>query len=686
MVNDWLAAHPDTYPNDDPAFISLVDRQRRLSDGLLDIRTIDADGGLHLVPSRTRQPIANVAGHEDVSIQFLTHGGGIFIGRPVFSRASARWIVPVTARAQGNTVAVIGGVIELGRVGKLFEPQRMGPGGSITVIRADGTTLFRAPAIEGAVGKGIAASPDFIQHFSVAERGIYRIRGAYDGAERVISFSRLKGYPIIVAVTARVDDVLRPWWRETLVLCGIALAVTILAGVLTYRFLRQYRLAQDRIEFLAYRDGLTGLPNRRLARDRFIQAMAHADRAGTKVAMLFLDLDHFKVANDSLGHAFGDSLLKGIAGRVGECVRDTDTVSRHGGDEFLVLLADLRDNGAITLIAEKILQRLEAPFDIDGNIHLTSMSIGIAVFPDDGKNFDVLLKKADLAMYKAKESGRNTYCFYNEELNARSNELLFIQNGLRQALVNGEFILHYQPQYSLATRRVIGAEALIRWNHPTLGLLPPGRFIPIAEEIGSIVQIGAWVIGEACRQAMAWRTAGLPVVVMAVNLSALQFKRGNLEQIVLDALKRSGLEPRLLELELTESALISDVPRVLATVEKLRHIGLRLSIDDFGTGYSSLAYLKRLKVDKLKIDRSFVCDAAGDPEDAAIVRTIIQIAKSLNLETIAEGVEDEETLSFLAACHCDEAQGYHLGRPMEAAKMADLLRRQASSGCDVTGC
>jgi EAL domain-containing protein (putative c-di-GMP-specific phosphodiesterase class I) len=340
-------------------------------------------------------------------------------------------------------------------------------------------------------------------------------------------------------------------------------------------------------------------------------------------------------------------------------------------------LGDVKSNDGISVVTEKILKRLEASFDIDGQIHSTSISIGVAVYPDDGHNFETLLKKADIAMYLAKEAGRNTYRFFNDKMNSKADETLHLQNGLRRALTNGEFILHYQPQIDLISGKLIGAEALIRWNHPEFGLVPPGRFIPIAEDCGLIVQIGDWVIGEACRQAMAWQTAGLPKFVVAVNLSALQFKRGNLEKTLGDALEQSGLDPKFLELELTESILIQDIQSVLPTVERLKGLGLRLSIDDFGTGYSSLSYLKRLKVDKLKIDQSFVRDLATDPEDAAIVRTIIQMAKSLNLKTIAEGVEDEETLSFLKLNDCDEAQGYLIGRPMEPDHlMAALFQKE----------
>jgi diguanylate cyclase (GGDEF)-like protein/PAS domain S-box-containing protein len=435
------------------------------------------------------------------------------------------------------------------------------------------------------------------------------------------------------------------------------------------------KAAEKKIEFLAYRDVLTGLPNRMLLRDRFEQALAHADRAHTRVALLFLDLDNFKTINDSLGHAVGDALLKEIATRLGECVRETDTISRQGGDEFLIVLPDLRGTEVITPILIKIRERLQAPIHSEGHELTTSASIGVSLYPDDGRDFETLLRMADTAMYRAKEAGRNQYRFFDEQMNVEAVEQLRLKNGLWRALAQGEFELHYQPQIELASGRVTGAEALLRWRHPEQGLIDPVRFIPVAEECGLIVTIGEWVLHEACCQAMAWRAAGLPPLLMAVNLSAVQFRRGEVEQTVAEALQASGLEPQLLELELTESILIRDTDASLASVRRLKQMGVKLAIDDFGTGYSSLSYLKRFDIDKLKIDRSFVRDLATDPDDAVIVRAIIQMAVSLNLRTLAEGVEDEAALAQLRRFACDEAQGYYFARPMNAADFASFVAK-----------
>jgi diguanylate cyclase (GGDEF)-like protein/PAS domain S-box-containing protein len=447
----------------------------------------------------------------------------------------------------------------------------------------------------------------------------------------------------------------------------------VIAILGTYEDITERKASEERTRFLVYHDGLTELPNHLLAFDRLQQAMAYADREGTKVALLFLDLDNFKTINDSLGHSIGDKLLREIAARLGKCVRDTDTVSRQGGDEFLIVLPALSDTDATALVLDKLLQSIHAPMEIDGHELSTSVSIGIAMFPDDGRDFESLMKKADTAMYRAKEAGRNTYCFFDKQMNDDVLESLQMRSGLVRALERGEFVLNYQPQIDLASGALVGVEALVRWRHPVLGMVPPGRFIPVAEETGLIVPIGEWVMMEACRQAAAWHLAGYPRISMAVNLSAIQFKRGDVEKLVIRALNESGLDPARLELELTESILIRDTENILATVRRMKLLGVMLSIDDFGTGYSSLSYLKRFSVDKLKIDQSFIRDLATDPDDAAIVRAVVQMARSLGLRTIAEGVEDEKILNYLRIYHCDEAQGYHIARPMPAEAMTEML-------------
>lgn len=447
-----------------------------------------------------------------------------------------------------------------------------------------------------------------------------------------------------------------------------------LSGYLTIAAdITERKLAEQKIEFLAYHDSLTGLPNRLLLQDRMEQAMAHSDRTRSRVALMFMDLDNFKQINDSLGHASGDALLKQVAQRLRECVRDTDTLSRQGGDEFVIVLQDLSSGAAAEPVLNKIIGRLQEPFYAEGHELSTSVSIGVTLYPEDGKDFDTLSKKADMAMYRAKEAGRNTYRFFDKEMNVEAIDHLRTRNGLRRAVERDEFVLHYQPQIDLTSGAVIGVEALLRWQRSEHELVAPGKFIPVAENSGLIVPIGEWVIQQACRQAMLWQQAGLPPLTMAVNLSAVQFKHGNVEATVTSALQQSGLNPVLLELELTESILIQNVEQVLATVKRLKQLGVKLAIDDFGTGYSSLSYLKRFDIDKLKIDQSFIRDLATDPDDAAIVQAIIQMARSLKLKTIAEGVESTDMHAQLRNFQCDEAQGYHFARPMSADEFARYL-------------
>ena len=444
------------------------------------------------------------------------------------------------------------------------------------------------------------------------------------------------------------------------------------------------KAAEDKIEFLAYHDALTRLPNRLLGKDRARQAVAYAERHGARAAVLCLDLDHFKLINDSLGHSVGDALLTAVAARLQDCLRETDILSRLSGDEFLIVLQDVHGNDAASSICEKILKQLGDPYDIDEHELSSSCSIGIAIYPQDGTDAETLLKHADTALFKAKEGGRNTYRFFDDAMNSAAVEHLRMREGLRHAVERGEFVLHYQPQMG-HRQGMIGAEALLRWQHPELGLLPPQRFIPTAEETGLIVSIGDWVLREACRQAVAWQAAGLPHFVVAVNLSAVQFKRGDLALTVAAALKESGLDPALLELELTESTLIQDTESALATLHRLKALGIKLSIDDFGTGYSSLSYLKRFNVDKLKIDQSFIRNLGTDPDDSAIVSAIVQMARGLSLTTIAEGVESEHTLDRLYELGCKEWQGFHFARPMPPEDFVLFLataaaKRQSGGG------
>ena len=425
----------------------------------------------------------------------------------------------------------------------------------------------------------------------------------------------------------------------------------------------EQKQAEHRIDFLSHHDTLTGLPNRALAIDRLEQALIYAKRNKTKIALLHIDIDGFKTINDSLGYHMGDAIIKAVANKLQENLKETDTISRQGGDEFLVILPDINDADNISTIATRLIKKLNEAIIVDSHSLSSTVSMGIALSPDDGENFETLLQKADTAMHKAKESGGNAYCFFAEHMNKEITEHLSFVQDMKQALFKNEFELYFQPQIDLQTNQICGTEALLRWNHPTKGFIPPMSFIPIAESSGLIIQIGEKVIHDACHQAALWNKEGIECNI-AVNISAIQLQRGNLEEIIKEALRLSGLHPSCLELELTESVLIKDTEQTLQSIKRLKNLGIKLSIDDFGTGYSSLAYLKRFAVDKLKIDKSFIQDIAEDQENIAIVQAIIQIAKSLGLKTIAEGVETLEIVELVKHYECDEVQGYFYAKPM----------------------
>jgi len=434
------------------------------------------------------------------------------------------------------------------------------------------------------------------------------------------------------------------------------------------------KVAEERIQFLAYSDALTGLPNRRLLQDRLTQALASARRQKSRVALLFLDLDTFKNINDSLGHSVGDLLLQELAERLKTWGRKQDTVARVGGDEFLIVLTEVKDIIDAAVAAERLLDAIIGEYTIQDHTLNITCSLGISIFPEHGADAETLIKNADAAMYSAKENGRNNLRFFAEEMNAQVVERLTLENSLRVALDKKELFLVYQPQVDMSTGRIVGLEALLRWQHPELGLVPPDRFIRIAEKSGLILPIGEWVLRTACSQALKWQEEGLPALTVAVNVSAIQFRQESFCGLIGRVLHETGLAPQCLELELTESLLVADTGVTLSVIQELKAMGLTLAIDDFGTGYSSFSYLRQFRVSKLKIDRSFIRDVAVNPDDAAITAAIISMAKSLKLKVIAEGVENEAQMSFLRAHHCDEIQGYYFSKPLAVEKVADKLR------------
>lgn len=428
-----------------------------------------------------------------------------------------------------------------------------------------------------------------------------------------------------------------------------------------------------RLNYLAYHDALTGLPNRLLFQDRFQHAVAKARRSGRKVAVLFLDLDQFKRINDSLGHDIGDQLLRKVAERIRGSAREEDTLARFGGDEFVLLLEDVPQADTAGIVANKVLSALAQTFEVGGLQLYATASIGIGIYPDNGESMEELLRCADIAMYRAKELGRNTLQFYTPDLNARARDTLYLESGLRQALTKEELELYYQPQFDLTSGRMIGAEALLRWNHPERGLLLPAAFLPLAEETGLIFAISDWILQTVCAQNKAWQAGGFPHLVVAVNITPRMFTQRELPRMVERALISSGLEARFLELEVTESMILHNVAAATQTLEELSRLGVNLAIDDFGSGYSSASSLRRLPIGKLKIDRLFVKDLVGNPKDASTAASVIALAQSMNLGVIAEGVETEEQLRFLKSKGCSQGQGFLFSRPLAEAQFTRLL-------------
>jgi diguanylate cyclase (GGDEF)-like protein len=440
---------------------------------------------------------------------------------------------------------------------------------------------------------------------------------------------------------------------------------------------RQFLQQEEELRIMAYHDTLTGLPNRQLFNElvNLALAQAHRHNHGRRLAILFLDLDRFKVINDTLGHSIGDSLLQAVAQRLRECCRrERDTVARRGGDEFIILLPELDTTQEAVNVARKIVDSFGQPFTVSGHELYISTCIGISIFPNDGADGETLIRNADMAMYCAKESGRNRYHLYNPVMDDQAAQRLEMESSLRKGLQKGEFFLNYQPEVNVKTGRLISMEALLRWRHPELGLIPPLQFIPVTEEIGMIDQLGKWVLHTACAQNKAWQDAGYASVRVAVNLSPSQFQSIRLQEMVEEILTDTGLDPHWLELEVTEGIMLQDVDTTINTLSRLSDLGVHISIDDFGTGYSSLSYLRKLPIHTLKIDQSFINDILANPDDAAIATAIITMAKSLRLNVIAEGVEAKEQMRFLYALNCSSMQGYYFGKPLSAGELSPILK------------
>ena len=517
----------------------------------------------------------------------------------------------------------------------------------------------------------------------VGKRGYYILWACMMGILAIITFATTHGWR---ASPVLPRDPMELWRDASIILGAGGLAVWVIVNDIQKTLIdlraqvAKVLESQKHLAYLSQHDALTGLPNRSMGRDHIQQAIVNAARRRARVALLFVDLDNFKAVNDSLGHAAGDEFLKQVAIRLEGAVRKSDIVDRHGGDEFVIGLTDVGDVEDVSKAANTVLGSLTTPIVINGAEISTTCSIGIALYPDDGADYESLLREADIAMYQAKEAGRNAFRFFDPTMNANIQSNVLLLSQLRTALARQEFVLHYQPVVRLDTGAWMGAEALIRWQHPQKGLVPPGDFIPAAEKSGLIVEMGEWVLQEACRQMAIWQATGRDHFVMAVNLSPVQFKRGNIVAVVEKALRQSGANPACLELEITESTLVQDTETFIASLQQLKALGVKISIDDFGTGYSNLSYLQRFAVDTLKIDQSFVKRLQIGPQDRAIVTAIIQMARSLGLDTTAEGIEDEASRQILLDLGSNLGQGYYFARPMAIAAFDAAAAVLTSSG------
>jgi len=537
----------------------------------------------------------------------------------------------------------------------------------ITVHDTQGITLYESPSTSRLLGYPPGALVGRIPFDSIHPKDLPRTREAFA--------KLLKGEPPKNPVEFRFRHAKGHWIHLEALGNNLLDHPGIRGVVITSRDVSERKKAEKRAQYLSQHDALTGLPNRFLMQDRLRQAIIQARRGGGVVALMFIDLDRFKTVNDEFGRVIGDALLKQVAERLRNCLRDTDTVARLGGDEFIIMIPDAANVDVVGEVAQRVLTEFSRPFSDRDQEMYVSASIGISLFPRDGSDPEELVKHADRAMYSAKDSGRNMYRYFTEDLNHEVRERAMLESGLRRAIDRGELRLFYQPTIDLHTRQAMGAEALVRWQHPTLGLISPGKFIPVAEESDLIFRLGEWVLKAACKQLHEWQREGLALQV-AVNVSARQFRDPRLADLVMDVMSDARVDPRLVQIELTETAIMQDARASVMALERLKSRGVSISIDDFGTGYSSLSYLKRLPLDTLKIDRSFVRDIATDNNDAAIVRAIIGLARSLGKKVLAEGVEDDVQLSFLNNYGCNYGQGFLFGRPVAPEAFTELIRKQ----------
>jgi diguanylate cyclase (GGDEF)-like protein len=672
----------------------LKNRGLLLPDLLFVVSITDRDGAV--IDSTQPPGLQNIADQDYFRDQL--HSEALVIGRPprhLIGDAKLHFSRRLDANGAFDGVVVV--TVDAAYFVSGYESSKLGEHGVLGLLGVDGT--FRVRRTGDAMFFGDALDyASVVPQSGVGDTEATASTNSWDGVRRWTGAREVYGFPLAVLVGLSTDEqaagvrrVARTYlWRAGL---GSILAMLFLAllGRMNWQ-LAQSRVREGetkmaharRIEYLAYHDGLTGLPNRSLFSKLLSQSISGAHRYNKQLAVAFLDLDRFKQINDTLGHEAGDQLLHEVAQRLKGCVRDNDTVARLGGDEFVVLLPELGDAKYAATVAQKILSVIATPYTLIGHEFRVTASIGISTYPADGLDEQTLTKNADIAMYQAKEDGKNNFQFYSEKLNANSLERLTLESSLRHALEGHEFRLHYQAKRDIGSGLITGMEALLRWEHPDLGTVAPMQFIPVAEETGLIVTIGKWVLKTACAQNMAWQKQGLPPLCIAVNLTARQFCDEQLLPDVASILEATGMDPHLLELEITESLLIHNVENTLRILTALKALGVRIAIDDFGTGYSSLATLQRFPLDTIKIDRSFIRDLSGDAGDPRLADAIIAMGKSLSLTVVAQGVETRAQAEFLRTHACDELQGFYFKKPLPADQFTQLLLAQAT-GITYTG-
>ena len=653
------------------------------------VRIVNSDG---VVTASTRPAEALPSASSDY-LAALRDSDALWVDQPRRNQASQEWTLQFGRRlntAEGGFAGAVLLAVDASYFVSGYDMAQLGIHGMLGLLGTDG--IFRARRTGETLSAGdavnyAAAVPGADQDDPTVSLSDNR----WDGVRRYTGAHQLYEFPLAVIVGLSEQEQLQAAQREAqaylwraAVGSGLLVLMSGLLGRLSWQLARSRQRESEakvqhaqRVEYLAYHDGLTALPNRSLFNKLLSQAIRHARRHKGNLAVAFIDLDRFKQINDTLGHEAGDELLKEVANRLKACLRDSDTVARLGGDEFVVLLTDLGEKKYAATVAEKIITSIARPFVLLGQEFRVTASIGISTYPQDGADEQTLTKNADVAMYQAKEDGKNNFQFYSEKLNANSLERLTLESSLRHALERREFQLHYQAKRDMTTGRITGMEALLRWQHPDLGIVSPMQFIPVAEETGLIVPIGKWVLHTACSQNVAWQRQGLPRLNIAVNLSARQFSDEHLLRDIADTLEETGMDAGLLEVEIHESLLIRDIEKTLQILTALKAIGVKIAIDDFGTGYSSLSTLQRFPLDTIKIDRSFMRELAARSDHSSLTEAIIAMGKNLSLTVVAQGVETKEQVDLLREHACDEFQGFYFNKPMSAQQFTELLQTQS---------